>query len=123
MAGSRSCAPKEQRQRERQLQRDRTERRRRLFDENIDNNKIGSGYWDFGRMDVQCSECGASQLMAERLKHSSRDDPAFADCCKNGKVLFRPVIDPPQYFQGLRTHRGSRVGHFRKNIRIFYNAM
>lgn len=43
-------------------------KRRRIFKENTDINKIGGGHWDFDRMTVEYTKCGALHYVDERVK-------------------------------------------------------
>ncbi len=42
----------------------------------------GVGAVDFGQMDVECGNCGALHVLAERKIGSSRTNQTFSNCCQ-----------------------------------------
>lgn len=117
-AESRKTATDDQRQREKQLLSQWTERRRRLFDENIDIKKGDGRYWDFVSMNVEIFKGAALRYMAERVKLISRDSPRFPNCYNNEKVQTPPKPDPPIYLRKLLANTGSQSRHLRKVFEI-----
>ncbi|CAG8740147.1 18684_t:CDS:1, partial [Acaulospora morrowiae] len=76
---------------------------------------------DLGRMDIECSYCGALHWLDERLTNSSRKNPKFGSCCLNGKVVLPLLRDPPPFLRMLFDGEADLCTEFRKNI-CQYNA-
>lgn len=98
------------------IRREGTEQREVLFDENVEVDDCGGGYWDVGRMDVESLQCGALHYIAARAKQSTREIPIFSDCCNDGKRSFALDRDPPHYLCDLLTGGESQTKEFWTNI-------
>lgn len=58
-------------------------------------------YLSYGKMKVECSECGALQISLERIQNSSDRNPVFTNCCRNGNIKLLRMHYPPQRFREL----------------------
>ena len=65
-----------------------------------------------GKMDVQCSDCGALHWMAERLAQSSDTRPRFGMCCFQGKIKLTPLHNLPPELHNLYTSQTSQAKEF-----------
>ncbi|EIW56296.1 uncharacterized protein TRAVEDRAFT_150795, partial [Trametes versicolor FP-101664 SS1] len=74
-----------------------------------------------GRMDVECSICGALHWLDERLSKSTATSPRFGFCCDSGRVLLPALPPPPPLLRQLLSGNDSAAREFRTHIRQ-YNA-
>lgn len=94
-------------------------------DENDSKNSkpdVWEGYMDLGPPTKICQKCKAIMWNEERNnKGSSRSEPTFSLCCRDGQVVLEPVKQPPPYLAALLSG-GDKTTHFLNNIRT-YNSM
>ena len=62
---------------------------------------------DLGERNVRCQRCGALHFLGEKVKPSSKREPRFMTCCKDGLVKLDPICEPPQPFRRLWTSEDS----------------
>jgi len=77
---------------------------------------------DCGNMDVVCSSCGALLFVGERVSGSSKQNPRFQLCCKEGKILLPTIDRPPEPYMDLLLSQDPNGKHFRNFIRTYNNA-
>ena len=83
----------------------------------------------FGKMDVQCIECGAWHWSVERVNRlqaatKSNDwDHVFESCCKKGSVKLDAFQPPPAVLRNLLLNDSPRGVAFRQNIRQYNSAL
>ena len=78
---------------------------------------------DIGDPQITCKHCRAKLFILERLTNSSKKNPVFTICCKEGKVKFEPIPEPPELLQQLwdGTHEISDL--FATNVRRINSAL
>ncbi|CAG8811363.1 23625_t:CDS:1 [Cetraspora pellucida] len=69
-----------------------------------------------GHMDSECSYCSALHWLDERLTVSSKTNPKFGKCCKQGKVILPTLLDPPLHLRRLFESQDEQSKEFRTNI-------
>lgn len=57
------------------------------------------------------------------MKHSTRENQIFVDCCNNGKVRFALYKNFLLHFQDLCTGRGLQAKQYRTNVRSYNDAL
>ena len=72
-----------------------------------------------GRMDIQCSDCGALHWKSERLAGSSK----FGMCCFSGKIKIPRLDNPPPELLHLLSGQEDLCKKFRDHIRNYNNAL
>jgi hypothetical protein len=72
-----------------------------------------------GRMDIQCSDCGALHWESEKLVRSVK----FGMCCTSGKIKIPKLDDPPPELLDLLSRQDDRSKKFRDHIRNYNNAL
>lgn len=83
----------------------------------MESNKCVGRYWDFGRMDVACLQCGALHYIDDRVKNNTRENPKFLDTYNYGKVHFALDIESLQCIQDLYKSRQPKAMYSRSNER------
>jgi hypothetical protein len=82
---------------------------------------------ELGRMDVECTHCGALHWKAEVTPLNNPGlTPRFTMCCKNGSISFDPgdhIPNPPAYLRDLFSSLSPEAVTFRKNIRQINSAL
>ena len=73
-------------------------------------------------MNVKCKFCGARFWKCEQLKNSTKNNPLFGLCCKQGKIKLPPTNPPPEILRKLLTGSTSECVGFRTNIRAYNNS-
>ena len=74
---------------------------------------------DLGERNVRCERCGALHFLGEKVKPSSKREPRFMTCCKDGLVKLDPICEPPQPFRRLWTSEDSDCKKFRRRAREY----
>jgi hypothetical protein len=76
-----------------------------------------------GKMEVQCSDCGALHWMCERLSNKSKRNPKFGMCCFQGKIKLPQLDNPPPELLNLLSAQDDISKKFRDHIRTYNNAL
>lgn len=76
-----------------------------------------------GRMDVPCSCCGALMWIEERKRGSSKRNPVFETCCRNGSISLQAFPPPADEIMQLLIGTTAQARHFRRNVRAFNSAL
>jgi hypothetical protein len=76
-----------------------------------------------GKMDVECSDCGALHWMSEKLVNSSVGSPKFGKCCYSGKIKIPRLDNPPPELLHLLSSQEDLCKKFREHIRNYNNGL
>ncbi|VFQ69529.1 unnamed protein product [Cuscuta campestris] len=80
-------------------------------------------YWDVGDCLYSCKNYKAYFWLEERLiSQSSKKNPKYSLCCKQGKIKLAPVKQPPMPLKDLLIGTDVESKHFQTNIHS-YNCM
>ncbi|KAN0085441.1 hypothetical protein V8E54_001908, partial [Elaphomyces granulatus] len=80
-------------------------------------------YNDLGRMNVACRKCHAQHWINERIGTSSRTNPEFNICCRDGAVNLPPNRDPPPQMRTMWDSNQAYAVQFREHSRRYNNAL
>ena len=76
-----------------------------------------------GRMNIPCQFCSALHWLQERVSTSSRQNPWFENCCKQGAIVLEAPRNVPELFSTLFRADDPLSKHFRDNIRQYNSAL
>ena len=77
-------------------------------------------YYDVGRMNVACGECGSLNFEKEKVGRPLH----YNICCHNGKAAeVAPLPEAPELLQELLSSKSKRSRHFQEHIREFNAAV
>ena len=75
-----------------------------------------------GKMDVECSDCGALHWRSEMLAHTTAS-PKFGMCCFSGKIKIPKIDNPPPELLHLLSDQDNISKKFRDHIQNYNNAL
>lgn len=119
----RKASTNEQRVEKISLQRRQKKVCKRLFHENVEGNRSGGGYWDFGIENVESLRRKALHYMTDRMKRSNGRNWIFVDCYKSGRVDFVLNRYVSQHVPDLIASRGSTSKESTSSKRSYNTAM
>ncbi|KAI3898747.1 hypothetical protein MKW98_000860 [Papaver atlanticum] len=80
-----------------------------------DNSRLSVRHY-LGKMDIECSSCGALHWIDERTNKSSKKNPIFSRCFRKGKVILPALLEPPQELMDLLEGDVAESRFFRDHI-------
>jgi hypothetical protein len=89
---------------------------------NVNNESTSEKRHDIGVMTTKCNKCEAIFWVEERLSSSSKSNPRFSICCKNGKIILNQLSQPPEPLRSFLLENNSVSKLFRSNFRAYNSA-